>query len=362
MKSKIFLSCFFLILGCNLAFAQFNISLKAENQSLKNDLIKTILIKTSNLKSKNSFGKVYSDSKNLTDINLQKSISAAILKQINTYETNKNAPEIVLDIEIFELSEKIMSKNVISGKIWLEIAASMITDGDTNRMCRARSSVSYQRSFSAKSTEGIGTEVQICVDNCYSYIYNYVKKNKAIFENYAESSKVIIKPFKVMNAKDTVYYQQRKVIWADFSGPVRSRTEYGAAIFASFGYASKLYTDNSQITMEITPKIFMDKNMSWVRNGMKTDYALKHEQLHFDIAYMLSLQFLQKIKTFKAKTEKDLLSLVNYEYLEFYKKMHTVQEQYDDETDHSLNKDKQEKWSLKVKAEIAKFDVNGLYK
>jgi hypothetical protein len=352
----------FLLLESPCAFSQIKISLKSENQSLKNDFLKTVAVKTAYLKSKNSIGKVYTNANNTTDIILEKGISAAVLKQINSYETNKNAPEIVLNIEIFELNEKIFSKNILAGKISLEIATYMITDGDTNRLCRARSSVSYQRSMDIKSISNLDKEVQICVDNCYNYIYNYVKKNKGILENYAQSSKVIIKPFKIANVRDTVYYQQRKVTWADFNGPIRSRTDYGAAIFASFGYESKLYTDNSQISMEITPKIFMDKNMSWVRSEMKNDYALSHEQLHFDIAYLLSLQYLQKIKTFKAKTEKDLLSLVNYEYLEFYKKMHTEQEQYDDETNHSLNREFQNKWSKKIKAEITAFDVNALYK
>jgi hypothetical protein len=42
--------------------------------------------------------------------------------------------------------------------------------------------------------------------------------------------------------------------------------------------------------------------------------------------------------------------------------MHTVQEQYDNETDHSLNKEFQNKWSKKINAEIAAFDVNSLFK
>jgi hypothetical protein len=344
------------------SFAQITFELKAENQSLKNDLVKTTMVKSPFLKSKNSIGKIFVDTKTMADVNLDKSINQAVLKQINSYEKNINAPTLILEIEIFELTEKIFSKNIVAGKIWLEIKAKMVSDGDTNNLCRAISSLSYQRSFTIKGTEKIAKEVELCVDNCYAYILNYIKKNKGVLENYAERSKVIIKPFKVISTLDTVYYQQRKVTWADFKGPVRANNSYGAAIFTSFGIETKLYTENSQISMEITPKIYMDKNMSWVRPGNKTAYALAHEQLHFDIAYVLTLEFLNKIRTFQAKTEKDLLSLVNFEYLEFYKKLNKIQEQYDKETDHSLEKEQQYEWQKKIQKNIAEFYLNNLYK
>jgi hypothetical protein len=350
------------ILSPFLVFAQVNINLKAGPSSLKHQLFFTKSIKTNSLKSKVSFGNYYLTNTKVGIIQFESPIEAALLKYVRQFEPKTQVPEIILNIQVFELYEKLGKNNSVDGEIRLELSALILTDGDSNSLCRTRSSSRYQRSLLMKNTDNIAAQVQVCIDNSYAYIVNYIKKNKGILENYAESSKVIIKPYKVVYAKDTVYYQQRKVTWADFNGPIRSRTDYGAAIFASFGYATKLYTDNSQISMEITPKIFMDKNMSWVRPGMKTEYALQHEQLHFDIAYVLSLQFLQKIKSFKAKTEKDLLSLVNYEYLEFYKKMHTVQEQYDDETDHSLNKEFQNKWSKKINAEIAAFDVNSLYR
>ncbi len=363
MKSLNFACLFLIFIILSLkSLAQGNIKIEAKNEKLKNDLIRTIRVNTSDLKSKKNIGKVYLDVKKISDLGFEKDISSVFLKYFNAFENNRNAPELVMKVEILDLTEKLLYASQVEGKIAIEIAASLVIDGDTNSLCRARARSKYQRSVSLKSYDDINNEIKVCMDNCYFFILSYIKKNKGVLENYAEASKVIIKPFKTVSSPDTVYYQQRKVAWSDFRGPIRSRTDYGAAIFASFGYASKLYTENGQISMEISPKIFMDKNMSWVRSEMQTPYALAHEQLHFDIAYALSLQFLTKIKGFKAKTEKNLLSMVNYEYLEFYKKMHKIQEQYDSETEHSLNKAMQEKWAKKTKAEIASFDLNNLYK
>ncbi len=356
---RYFVICFFWQLNVH---AQYNVKLTGENQKLKNTIFRVITVKTNDLKSNKTLGQIYQEANKLTDVNVEGGISNAIKKQFTKYDGPKNAPEIVLNVEIFEIKEKLLYGNLIEGKIWLEMAAKIVVDGDTNALCRARSNVKYQRGLSTKFNNNIAEEIRVCLDNGYSYVLNFIVKNKGILESFAESSKVFIQPYKVVVSSDTVYYQQRKVAWTDFKGPIRSKTDYGAAIFASFGYATKLYTEFGQIRMEITPKIFMDKNMSWVRPEMRDAYGLAHEQLHFDIAYLLSLQFLSKIKTFTAKTEKDLLSLVNFEYLEFYKKMHAIQDQYDAETDHSLNHQMQEKWAKKTKAEISAFDINQLYK
>jgi hypothetical protein len=97
--------------------------------------------------------------------------------------------------------------------------------------------------------------------------------------------------------------------------------------------------------------------MSWAKPGIKTPYALSHEQLHFDICYLNTLKFLEKIKTLKEDTRDDLISRIQYEYLEFYKKTHKMQTEYDEETNHSLVKHKQNEWEEKIRSAIREFDL-----
>lgn len=357
MKFFFILSLFFCF---QKTYAQYIISLETKNAQIQNSVINIQIVSDKLLPNKLNLGEVFVSKSEKRNIGFSKNTKSGVLNYFKRYNASGSKPQILIEIKTFELSEK-LNQNLVSGQIKLETSAYSVFDGDTSKLCNTRSSSNYQRNLPLKDLSNINQQVQICLDNALIYVLAFVNKNKNVLENFATDSKVIIRPFKVYSAIDTVFYQQRKVNWNDFKGPIRSKSDYGAAIFTSFGFESKLFTDKGIITMEITPKVYMDKNMSWARPGMKDDYGLAHEQLHFDIAYWQTLLFLGKIKSFKAKSEKDLVSMVNYEYLEFYKILTKVQNDYDSETNHSIIKPMQQKWAVKVSDNIKGFKINTLY-
>jgi YHS domain-containing protein len=337
------------------ANGQLIIDLKTKNTALKNTDFEVIGVKSK--LNYSTIGEVYISSNQKQKVRFRMAPEKAIESYFKQYNTGNKKVKVEVIISNLNISENMTSSNSISGRIVFDIEAYFVTEKDTTKFCNSRNSAKYTRTPQNSMLENVEKQVIQTLDSGLKYIIGYIKNSKANLEAFATDSEVIIKPFYVKPSIDTVYYQQRKVTWADFNGPVRRADKYGAAIFTSFGFDSKLSVENGVVRAEITPKVYTDKNMSWAKPEIKNQYALAHEQLHFDICYLNTLRFLAKIKTLKEPTRDDLISRIQYEYLEFYRNTHTMQTHYDDETNHSLIKHKQQEWEQKIKNELAAIDL-----
>ena len=105
----------------------------------------------------------------------------------------------------------------------------------------------------------------------------------------------------------------------------------------------------------ITMKVFVVRDASWVKAG-RDDYGLNHEQRHFDIVKLVAERFKQKIKPGNL-TVADYNSIIQNQFLESWREMTRVQEQYDSETGHGLNQLAQADWNQRIDADLEKFGV-----
>jgi hypothetical protein len=133
----------------------------------------------------------------------------------------------------------------------------------------------------------------------------------------------------------------RKLRWEDFRGTPESGSDRAAlsAIMINIDFSFS----NNNFKWKITCRF--NKKKSWGRT--KTDYILSHEQAHFDITEAHARKLHQKLKiySFNPKTyQKDLQAI----YQQIVKEENEMQTQYDTETNHSINKDKQAEWLVKV--------------
>lgn len=94
------------------------------------------------------------------------------------------------------------------------------------------------------------------------------------------------------------------------------------------------------------------KTRSWGLH--KTDHILSHEQGHFDIAEIFArkLNKLMKEYTFDWSTYRQDLKKIYQDVLDEKEEM---QNKYDEETNHSINKEKQEEWLKKIKELLEKY-------
>lgn len=141
----------------------------------------------------------------------------------------------------------------------------------------------------------------------------------------------------------------RKLTWSDFQGTPDPKSP-NAALTSSNVNIEFGYNDTG---FQYTIKCSFDKNRSWVR--IATNEVLAHEQGHFDIAeiYARKLNKAMAAYHFNAQTADND---VNQLYENIMKEHRQTQIQYDQETDYSRNRPKQQEWLKKIATDLKSLE------
>ncbi|MFZ1858030.1 MAG: DUF922 domain-containing protein [Chitinophagaceae bacterium] len=140
----------------------------------------------------------------------------------------------------------------------------------------------------------------------------------------------------------------RKLSWADYKARPNPDSDAAASTTTYLGI-------NYNITSRsFSYKIYsrFSKTRSWGLH--KTAYILSHEQGHFDIAEIFARKLHKKMSEyeFNKKTyNKDLDKI----YRDVTKEKEDTQNQYDKETNHSINKTEQLLWLKKIAAMLEEY-------
>lgn len=154
---------------------------------------------------------------------------------------------------------------------------------------------------------------------------------------------------------DTVYYDsRRKLTWDDFQG-MPDPNHFGGAITASgFAYNADIEWSNDHIIMNMYVYTYFKKSDSWKKPHIMTAYHLEHEQRHFDITYLGTLKFIDKIRKTKF-TPQNFKTLPSQIFDECQRENDALQAQYDRETKHSIEKEAQAAWNRKISSLLEAF-------
>jgi hypothetical protein len=159
-------------------------------------------------------------------------------------------------------------------------------------------------------------------------------------------------------AGDSIYYDiDRKLTWADFKGRPDAASQAGAITESGFGYRMNMQSYNNRTSINITVFCYFNKNKSWVKKGMKTAYALLHEQHHYDITYINTCLFIQKLNTAKL-TRSNFTSIVEKIYDECFAALNKMQDEYDGETSNGRIENIQLLWNKKIDTRLATLTTN----
>jgi hypothetical protein len=147
----------------------------------------------------------------------------------------------------------------------------------------------------------------------------------------------------------------RKLTWQDFKGPVDTESKNAALTSSSinieFGY--------DDAGLEYSIKCSFNQQKSWVR--IKNDEVLAHEQGHFDLAELHARKLHKAMKAYKFNA-RTVSNDVNKIYDSLMTAHHEAQNIYDQETDYSRNKVKQEEWQKKIADELKSLQAFASYK
>jgi Bacterial protein of unknown function (DUF922) len=139
--------------------------------------------------------------------------------------------------------------------------------------------------------------------------------------------------------------ENQKLAWVDYKGRVQAGTDAAASTATYLGIEYNF--NKNGFGYKITCSF--SKTKSWGLH--KTDYILSHEQGHFDIAEIFARKLNKQMSeyVFDKNTYKDDLKNL---YMKLTTEKDAFQNEYDRETNHSINKEKQAEWIKKIEEEL----------
>jgi hypothetical protein len=243
-------------------------------------------------------------------------------------------------------------KGRIAGKVDLFMAFEWQREGETVPLIEYKGGAQYNRSVNQLAA--VERVLRQSLVSSVRYFDTWINREADGNEKLAKALKVTFTDVVENTENDTVFYSpSRPLIWDDFRDKPRVG-RFAASVFPSFAYEGGSKVNKGVIHINLIMKVYVLKNSSWVRDNARDAYGLNHEQRHFDIVKLVAERFKQKIHP-DSLTLEDYNSIIQYQYLESYREMNRLQEQYDGETGHGLNQATQQRWNQYIDAELRLF-------
>jgi len=147
--------------------------------------------------------------------------------------------------------------------------------------------------------------------------------------------------------------ERRKLTWSDFQAepPVQS----AHAALTNSGINLDLRLENKEFNVKVHARFNPDK--SWKRKDIEnSEYLLAHEQLHFDLTELYVRKLRKAFLTRRWKENENVYAIFNELYQSNQTLLWKVQDVYDAETEHSINREAQAKWSGAVADSLEMFN------
>jgi len=124
----------------------------------------------------------------------------------------------------------------------------------------------------------------------------------------------------------------RKLTWNDFV-KVKRLPDASAEVSTTISYD---YVSNEPVKVHC----IIERDKSFVETKSINDYLLNHEQRHFDLTYIYSRKLAFLLKSQSNLTEEKVKEI----YDNIIAEWDAEQAMYDEQTDNSINKEKQDLW------------------
>lgn len=139
---------------------------------------------------------------------------------------------------------------------------------------------------------------------------------------------------------------ERLLTWEDFTATPDENASYFAYTYwnLSYKYAGTETRGENIFLKDLELTLKFDNEKSWLKKDKGTEELLKHEQGHFDLGRLCQLEMLAVIKAtiFEQSGFQSQLKAIFRNTLEKYRALGL---KYDKESDHSVDKQKQEEWN-----------------
>ncbi len=211
--------------------------------------------------------------------------------------------------------------------------------------------VDYSGSLNYRRTANRSDQVKYVVNGIFhkslEFFDSWEKAQNLGNPSLARSVRLEISDKRRNSTSDTVFYDsERPLVWSDFTDSPQVTSKFNATIFASFSMAGTSTMDNGTIVQGLDFKVYMLPKQSWVKHA--SDYGIVHEQLHFDAVRIAVDRLIYRLENIELDPE-FFQATLNEEYLDALRELSKIQELYDGQTQHGLNKVQQAKWESRIK-------------
>ncbi len=261
---------------------------------------------------------------------------------------NENTTPIELHITTLEVSEK---RSDGMDKADIDMGFAFYVGGD--KAIELTSSAYVKSGLDA--TMHIEGMIRQQTESALKQFGEWFAKNKSIvLAGPSVSVEVLIDN----NPKDTDYIpysSTRRLTYDDFRGPPNKLSLGAAETASSVSFSANVLTRGKEVTIKLKVGALFNREESWFKPDQRHPDVLAHEQVHFDITTYMACEFIHAVRNFKFSPD-------NYEdelqQLKKQSERETVQmqDQYDGETDHGVNIQKQAEWEKKINELMSQQD------
>lgn len=288
-------------------------------------------------------------------VDLQGGTAPAIRQFVRqSLRQNQSLRPIAIRIKQCKITET-ASGSRVEGRITIGLAFDILRDGESVRLVEYQGGARYNRP--ASQLTSIEPTFRQSLADALRFLNTWINQQASQNEKLAKDIKVIFTDYLNPAETDSVFYSpDRPLTWQDFKAKPSAISRYSASVFPSFGYEGSSETVNGVLHVKLTLKVYMLKSSSWLKEVARNNYSLNHEQRHFDIVKIVAERFKQRLPA-DSLTIDDYNSIIQYQYLEAFREMNRLQEQYDGETRHGIDQAAQERWNRRIDADLRKYQV-----
>ncbi len=270
-------------------------------------------------------------------------------------QPDKKRWPITVRLKDCRIIESAGANGQVNGQVVLSMAFDVQRDGSTLHLVNYRGGTKYSRTVNQLAA--VEPTFRYSLVGALQFLNNWMGREAEQNVKLAREIKVSFTDYTRNAADDTLFYASRPLAWNDFQGvpPVQSR--FAATVFPSFAYEGQSEVVKGVLHINLSLKTYVLRSSSWVKDAARDAYGLNHEQRHFDIVKMVTERFKEKIQP-GSLTVEDYNSIIQYQYLEAFREMNRLQEQYDSETGHGINKVAQAQWNQKIDQELSLVSGN----
>ena len=270
--------------------------------------------------------------------------------------SNTKLRPVTIRLKEFKVTEAAGEKGGVDGKISLAMDFEFERNGEIVHLTSYSGGARYTRAPGRITL--IEPALRQSLTTALNYLNNWMDREAPSNIKLARGVKIFISDFTENAENDTVFYSpDRPLSWQDFQGQPRGNSKYAASVFPSFSYLGDSEIVDGFVHLNLSMKVYMLKGSSWVRSSARDPYSLNHEQRHFDIVKVVVERFKKKILQESFQVD-DYDLVIAALYVDAYREMNRMQDQYDGETRHGLDQGIQEKWNRKLDEELNKILKN----